>query len=194
MKNIIKYCAIGCALMAINGAYAWEQETDSGYTCSEFDEQNDCVGEYIICPVGYYCPEETHQQIQCPDGKTSQIGALSESECYASDALTIEQGTTNTLTDETVGTADDGAIVTASPEWEANTININWKDANGDTFETTTCQYDGNITVPTTAPAKKGYTFVGWKSQYHEDLLEQARLSMQEQANQQPQGILDLLG
>nr|MBQ0090917.1 InlB B-repeat-containing protein [Candidatus Enterousia merdequi] len=30
------------------------------------------------------------------------------------------------------------------------------------TFASTTCEYDGSIITPTTAPTKKGYTFIGW--------------------------------
>ena len=43
----------------------------------------------------------------------------------------------------------------------ADTININWK--NGDTtYEQSTCTIGGNLDVPTIAPTKYGYDFVGW--------------------------------
>ena len=45
----------------------------------------------------------------------------------------------------------------------ADLININWGDANGGVWATTQCEYGGTITTPTTAPTKRGHTFVGWR-------------------------------
>lgn len=52
------------------------------------------------------------------------------------------------------GSADDHCI--------ANTININWKNATGDTHASNTCTYGGELSTPATAPTKRGYIFTGW--------------------------------
>lgn len=45
----------------------------------------------------------------------------------------------------------------------ANTINLTWQDASGDTHATNSCSYGGTLTTPTTAPTRRGYTFTGWR-------------------------------
>lgn len=43
----------------------------------------------------------------------------------------------------------------------AETINITWHNADGTTYDTTTCDAGGTLVLPT-APIKRGYTFLGW--------------------------------
>nr|MBQ0091019.1 InlB B-repeat-containing protein [Candidatus Enterousia merdequi] len=160
MKNIIKCCAIGCALMVVDGAYARPNST--GKTCSIEPNDGLCDGDTLLCPAGYYCPGY-YQQIQCPEGKTSQAGATSEEECFYTDSVLMTFESDDTVNEETLKTSDDAVEVQTTAIYEPNTININWKDAEGNTFESTTCEYDGSIITPTTSPAKKGYTFTGWK-------------------------------
>nr|MBQ0091263.1 hypothetical protein [Candidatus Enterousia merdequi] len=152
MKNIIKYCAIVSALLVMNNALAINRAADdvasAGWFCSGTVQDGECDGDILICPVGYYCPG-SFEQIQCPDGKTSSKGSTGPTQCYDSDALTITLDGEDTVGDDVLGTADDGVIVTTTIAWEPNTININWLDADGNTFESTTCEYDGSITTPT---------------------------------------------
>ena len=54
-------------------------------------------------------------------------------------------------------------VVGASSQCVANTIDINWKNENGTVFTTDQCTYDESLTVPSTHPDKRGYTFTGWK-------------------------------
>ncbi|MFQ6778349.1 MAG: InlB B-repeat-containing protein, partial [Alphaproteobacteria bacterium] len=49
------------------------------------------------------------------------------------------------------------------PACVANTINVTWNPENGQAATTNQCTYDGAITLPDTAPEKRGYTFKGWK-------------------------------
>ena len=44
----------------------------------------------------------------------------------------------------------------------ATTVNIDWL-MDGSTYAQTTCETGGNFTVPSTAPTKYGYHFVGWQ-------------------------------
>jgi len=53
--------------------------------------------------------------------------------------------------------------VGASENCVANTITLNWGDGNGGVHATNSCEYDGAITTPTTAPtAPRGHVFTGW--------------------------------
>jgi len=44
----------------------------------------------------------------------------------------------------------------------ADTETINWY-VDGNVYNTSTCQSGGNVTLPATAPTKRGHTFVGWE-------------------------------
>ena len=51
-------------------------------------------------------------------------------------------------------------------DWQPNTIDLRWYDNN--TLLTVqsaanTCVYDDTLTIPSTAPTRKGYTFAGWQ-------------------------------
>nr|MBQ0091342.1 InlB B-repeat-containing protein [Candidatus Enterousia merdequi] len=177
MKNILKYCAIGCALFTINDAVAGRADdcveriiiSTGGRVCSVTPIQNDdecrswtCGGTISLCPAGYYC--RNYVQTACPEGKTSQAGAISEADCYYTDSVLMTMESDDTVNEEILKTSDDAVEVQTAAIFEPNTININWKDAEGNTFETTTCEYDGSIITPTTAPTKKGYTFTGWRN------------------------------
>ena len=164
---------IGCALFAtadanagLTSGYKINRAIVAGYYCSgtittTTDDESgrtytSCDGNTLICPAGYYCQEL--QQIQCPTGKTSSQGSSSEAQCYDPNAPTITMEDDGTVSDTTMGTEDDGAIVVTTA------ININWKNADGETMSTSTCTYDGLITLPANNPTKKGYTFTGWKT------------------------------
>ena len=65
-----------------------------------------------------------------------------------------------TCDNNTIGTTTGPANLQA--DWTANTINLDWYD--GNTKQTsTTCSYDGGITLPSTPTVPTGYTFGGWK-------------------------------
>ena len=53
-----------------------------------------------------------------------------------------------------------GALLCANVAY-AETINVNWLNENGTTYDTTTCTVGGDLNVPT-APTKRGHTFRGW--------------------------------
>ena len=50
-------------------------------------------------------------------------------------------------------------------DWQPNTINISWYEGNTKLSvqdAAKTCSYGGPLTLPSTKPTKKGYTFEGW--------------------------------
>jgi hypothetical protein len=53
--------------------------------------------------------------------------------------------------------------VGASPQCVANNITLSWNNENGTQFTSGSCTYDESLTVPSTHPDKRGYTFTGWK-------------------------------
>ena len=44
-----------------------------------------------------------------------------------------------------------------------NVINIQWENADGTTYTTSTCTYDTQLQIPNAPAARLGYTFKGWK-------------------------------
>ena len=44
-----------------------------------------------------------------------------------------------------------------------NVINIQWENADGTTYTTSTCTYDTQLQIPNAPAARTGYTFKGWK-------------------------------
>ncbi len=54
-------------------------------------------------------------------------------------------------------------VVGATMQCVANTITLNWNNEDGTNFESGSCTYDETLTVPSTHPDKRGYTFTGWK-------------------------------
>ena len=54
-------------------------------------------------------------------------------------------------------------VVGASSQCVANTITLNWNNEDGTNFESGSCTYDESLTVPSTHPDKRGYTFTGWQ-------------------------------
>ena len=54
-------------------------------------------------------------------------------------------------------------VVGASPQCVANNITLSWNNENGTQFTSGSCTYDESLTVPSTHPDKRGYTFTGWK-------------------------------
>ena len=50
-------------------------------------------------------------------------------------------------------------------DWQPNTINVRWYDGEDQLSVQSaaqTCSYGGTLTLPSTRPTKKGYTFEGW--------------------------------
>ena len=45
----------------------------------------------------------------------------------------------------------------------ADTISMQWFNEDGTTYDTTTCTAGGDVILPT-APTKRGYTFMGWRT------------------------------
>ncbi len=45
----------------------------------------------------------------------------------------------------------------------ANNITLSWNNENGTQFTSGSCTYDESLTVPSTHPDKRGYTFTGWQ-------------------------------
>ncbi len=43
-----------------------------------------------------------------------------------------------------------------------NVINIQWENADGTTYTTSTCTYDTQLQIPNAPAARSGYTFKGW--------------------------------
>ena len=44
----------------------------------------------------------------------------------------------------------------------ADTITLSWADTDNTIMTTSTCESGGDVTVPATAPTKRGHTFNGW--------------------------------
>ena len=71
-----------------------------------------------------------------------------------------KDASTATCDNATIGTTTGPANLQA--DWTANTIHLDWYS--NDTKQTsTTCTYDGGITLPSTPTVPTGYTFGGWK-------------------------------
>lgn len=65
---------------------------------------------------------------------------------------------------ESMATWNIDSDVSCVAQWTPNTINIDFVPENGGQTIHSSCEYDGNITMPN-APAKTGYRFIGWKLQ-----------------------------
>ena len=74
--------------------------------------------------------------------------------------------TTGSTCDTTnLGQSENNSTANVEADWTANTINIDWwtgDEDSDDAYASTTCTYDGTITLPT-QPTKTGYTFAGWR-------------------------------
>ena len=47
--------------------------------------------------------------------------------------------------------------------WQGNNISVTWY--NGDTqYDSNSCTYGGNLTMPSNIPTREGYTFKGWRA------------------------------
>ena len=141
----------------------------------------------IAVPAGYYAAASTTNYgssnnvlSACPTGYgLSDSGAGAQTDCYA--MCTANEvphatafsggnyyGGTNTCVPADSSSCETGySYVATSGNVLAHcdngtTITINWGDANGGIYESTSCEYGGTITTPATAPTKRGYTFVGW--------------------------------
>ena len=61
---------------------------------------------------------------------------------------------------DVLSTYSGSANLTAN--WQGNNISVTWY--NGDTeYDSNSCTYGGNLTMPSSIPQKTGYTFKGWR-------------------------------
>ena len=61
---------------------------------------------------------------------------------------------------DVLSTYSGSANLTAN--WQGNPISVTWY--NGDTqYDSNSCTYGGNLTMPSSIPQKTGYTFKGWR-------------------------------
>jgi len=56
-----------------------------------------------------------------------------------------------------------GAITKSIAQCTGNTITLNWGGNENEQPQQTMCTYGGGIDTPTTAPTKRGHTFLGWR-------------------------------
>jgi hypothetical protein len=74
-----------------------------------------------------------------------------------------------TCNDTTIGATSGTTSLEA--QWTANTINLDWDPKNGGSHGSSTCSYDGGITLQSTPTAPTGYEFAGWKVKQYTDLM-----------------------
>jgi len=157
------------------------------YTCSAGYYLPANTDGCTVCPANSYCGggtyafnETTAQGItSCPNEYSlSAVGATAQTDCYKTCTTNESPHTTsfiggnyyggaNTCAPADSNSCDNGYhYVSANgnnlAQCSANEITINWDDGNGGA-DTTTCTYGGTITTPTTAPTKRGHTFLGWR-------------------------------
>ena len=62
---------------------------------------------------------------------------------------------------DVLSTYSGSANLTAN--WQGNPISVTWY--NGDTqYDSNSCTYGGNLTMPSSIPTREGYTFKGWRA------------------------------
>lgn len=71
-----------------------------------------------------------------------------------------------------------------------NVINIQWENADGTTYTTSTCTYDTQLQIPNAPAARLGYTFKGWKL----DACSLAELDTSIDSDKSNRACLDLNG
>lgn len=102
------------------------------------------------CQNGYYVPANTDGCVICPANSYCVGGTY----------------TFNATTDQGIAECPIGYSSSAgASQCDANTITVNWGGygTNNEQSQQTTCTYGGTITTPTTAPTKRGHTFMGWR-------------------------------
>lgn len=128
---------------------------DSGYRAPSYFDTTDSTGQYCFCRSYSWTPQNGSEQLFA----SSWIGLGSKNaDCVtycARICVTYAQGW-NLIRQNTIQ---------GTYQCVANTITINWQDANGGTHESNTCTYDGDLVTPTTAPTKFGFRFTGWTFQ-----------------------------
>ena len=112
----------------------------------------------FTCNSGYFLPANTDHCVQCPNGYTCPGGTFDFNPDKAR-GITKQQTITNNLPNVCSKNFTPGNF---RPVFRPHTINLNWYDR--DTLlTTTTCTYDGPITLPNITPTRPGYTFSGWR-------------------------------
>lgn len=110
------------------------------------------------CPTGYTAVSETDVYVSssdsCPSGH-SQVQTVSLENCINVLATGAKTCTYFAVECQT-GYSNVNGICTE------NTININWNQGYDDKTMSSTCSYDGEITMPED-PVRPGYTFTGWQ-------------------------------
>lgn len=71
-----------------------------------------------------------------------------------------------------------------------NVIDIQWENADGTTYTTSTCTYDTQLQIPNAPAARLGYTFKGWKL----DACSLAELDTSIDSDKSKRACLDLNG
>lgn len=166
----------------MNAVYEPNQHTCGAgyYMPANYDGCQQCPAN-SYCGGGTYAFNETTAQgiTSCPNEYSlSAVGATAQTDCYKTCTTNESPHTTsfiggnyyggvNTCAPTDSNSCDTGYhYVSANGNnlayCGANEITINWDDGNGGA-DTTTCTYGGTITTPTTAPTKRGHTFLGWR-------------------------------
>ena len=151
-----------------------------------FTAGNEVVGICLKASAGHYSAGgavnfgSTLSQTACPNGYPNSVaGASAQNQCYAACTTANVPHSTAAIGNDYYGdgvdtcapadsnSCDGGYHYVAATENSlaqcgANEITINWDNGNGGA-DTTTCTYGGTITTPTTAPTKRGHTFIGWR-------------------------------
>lgn len=123
----------------------------------------------------------TLSQTACPnDYPNSVAGSSAQNQCYAACTTANVPHSTAVIGNNYYGdgvdtcapadsnSCDGGYHYVAATENSlaqcvGNTITLNWGGNDNDQPQQTTCTYGTGITTPTTAPTKRGHTFIGWR-------------------------------
>jgi hypothetical protein len=115
------------------------------------------------CDAGYFLPANTLGCRACPSGYTCAGGTFTFNEKQSQGAVKNTNITTQNVTNSCAVNFPHKLFAKFSPK----TMNLTWDDAQGNTT-TSTCTYDGLITVPPDPEPRPGYVFKGWKVQTNE--------------------------
>lgn len=145
-----------------NSAY-YDNPTSFNTLADETDESNG--GQYCYCSVDGYTPNGGTLQ-NVASAWVYYSNQISSSGCASNCANNCVYGLKDTGSTLVYRSALLGSVGTYGPSTcAANTINVNWQNAEGGTHASNTCVYDGTLTTPTTAPTKYGHVFTGWTFQ-----------------------------
>lgn len=158
-------------LLCVNSAFATTFDSNITNGCDENTLYVDDISghgklnAYFVpnshtCASGYFLPANTDGCRACPNGYTCPSGTFSFNERQAQGInknTYITTNTTNICSDNFLPYGHMHAVFVPN---DPDVITV-YFDNNG-TIETTTCEADGELTLPTT-PTRVGYVFTGWK-------------------------------